>query len=340
MPANGRPPFSSDDIHAYMPENVTIKSVKHIGIALFDSFALCETASVIELFQSANALVSCDRGRAAPYQVYLLSSAGGCVASSSSVNVWTESVDTPRHVRHFQVLFVAGGAGVQHSACDRQSMEWLRRTGERAGLVYAIAEGHQLLEGAGFRCAQAGWCIDEQASVGGRTILRAPTTHEVSPAIRAALGIIQEDLGGEIVCPIPHDIMSPALTQLTDMICRTATRDVSEKIRAAARWLEANGNQPLAIGRAAEAAAMSGRNFLRRFKAEMGVTPCDYLLHLRLDRCCRLLVETRLPVDKIARRCGVGSGGRLARLFRRHLGKTPTDYRAIQRRSGEFSEGD
>ncbi|REE18170.1 hypothetical protein B0G71_1167 [Paraburkholderia sp. BL27I4N3] len=103
--ANERPPVSSDDNCTYMPENATIKSVKHIGIALFDRFALCETASVIEVFQSANVLLSCDRGRAVRYKVCLLSTVGGCVASSSSVNVWTGSVDTPRHVELFPGAF-------------------------------------------------------------------------------------------------------------------------------------------------------------------------------------------------------------------------------------------
>jgi transcriptional regulator GlxA family with amidase domain len=81
------------------------------------------------------------------------------------------------------------------------------------------------------------------------------------------------------------------------------------------------------IDEAARIAAMSERNFLRRFKAELGVTPSDYLLYVRLDMSCRLLVETTLPVDKIARRCGIGSGGQLSKLFRKYLATTPTDYR-------------
>lgn len=66
----------------------------------------------------------------------------------------------------------------------------------------------------------------------------------------------------------------------------------------------------------------------------MGVTPSDYLAYVRLDMSCRLLVETTLPVDKFARRCGVGSGRQLAKLFRKHLGVTPTEYRASRRPSG------
>lgn len=63
------------------------------------------------------------------------------------------------------------------------------------------------------------------------------------------------------------------------------------------------------------ALGLSGRKFLRHFsfKAEMGSAPHDYPLRLLLDRCRRLRVETRLPVDANARRCGVSSGGRLAR---------------------------
>jgi Transcriptional regulator containing an amidase domain and an AraC-type DNA-binding HTH domain len=72
---------------------------------------------------------------------------------------------------------------------------------------------------------------------------------------------------------------------------------------------------------------MSERNFLRRFKSEIGMTPSDYLLRARLNMSCRMLVESRLPVDKIARRCGIGSGGQLSKLFRKYLETTPTDYR-------------
>lgn len=106
---------------------------------------------------------------------------------------------------------------------------------------------------------------------------------------------------------------------------------MSEKIQASARWFEANCDRPIAIDEAAQVAPMSERNFLRRFKIEMGVTPSEYLLYVRLDMCCRLLAETGLPVDKIARRCGLGGGGWLAKLFRKHLATTPTEYRASKR---------
>ncbi|MFC0696141.1 hypothetical protein [Paraburkholderia humisilvae] len=67
---------------------------------------------------------------------------------------------------------------------------------------------------------------------------------------------------------------------------------MSEKIQSAARWLEANGHRRMGLAgltEAARMAQMSERNFLRRFKAELGVIPSDYLLYVRLDMSCQVL---------------------------------------------------
>jgi len=335
----GLPVPGDNDIKG-MRENATIKPVKDIGIVLFDGFALPDAASVIEVFQSANALADSEQRRSVRYNVCLLSIIGGCIASSSSVQVWTESVDTPRRVGRFHALFVAGGAGIHDTARDEEGMAWLRHICQRADLVYPVSDGRMLLDAAGLSYSQAGRCIDEPGLYVASLLPGAPglgevPRGEVPSALRAALRIIQEDLGPGIARQVTGQMTPPAPTQFTDMVRRTAMRNVSEKIQASARWLEANGNHPVIIGQAAKAAAMSSRNFLRRFKAEMGVTPSSYLLCLRLDMCCRLLAGTTLPADKIARRCGLGCGGRLAKLFRKHFGTTTTDYRASLCRPGE-----
>jgi transcriptional regulator GlxA family with amidase domain len=157
------------------------------------------------------------------------------------------------------------------------------------------------------------------------------TAHGTPSPLYSALAVIQDELGPHAIGQITDVVSPPAATQFTGIVRRNTMRNVSDNIQASARWLEENGHRPVGIDEAAKIAAMSERNFLRRFKAEIGVTPSDYLLYVRLDMSCRLLAETTLPVDKVARRCGIGSGGRLAKLFRKHLGKTPTDYRANHR---------
>lgn len=77
---------------------------------------------------------------------------------------------------------------------------------------------------------------------------------------------------------------------------------------------------------------MSRRNFLRMFKLEIGSTPSEYLLQTRPGMAGRLLVQTGLPVDKIARRCALGNGDNLAKILRRKWSISPTEYRSRQRR--------
>ncbi|MFM0591936.1 GlxA family transcriptional regulator [Paraburkholderia dilworthii] len=310
-------------------------TVKHIGIALFNGFALPEAVSIVEAFQSANTLAESVRHGATRYDVRLLSTAGGRIASSSFVFVWTDRLEANRPADSFNALFIAGGAGVHKAARDERLLTWLRRAYCRSELVLPIAEGQFLLEAAGFshrsRSGRAGEPMP-YAACRGNVDPKLPLT--VSSPLQTALSVIENDLGAEIARKTAECVAPFVSTRFIATLQRTASQAVSDKIRSSARWLEANSGQPVAIDEAAQVAAMSERNFLRRFKAEMGVTPSDYLAHVRLDMSCRLLVETTLPVDKIARRCGIGSGPRLAKLFRKRLGTTPTEYRTSKRPVG------
>jgi transcriptional regulator GlxA family with amidase domain len=298
-------------------------SIKQIGIALFNGFALPDVASVIEIFQSANALDDAGAPHRTRYEVSLLSASGGRVASSSSVFIWTESVESRARDDHFHALFIAGGAGATHAFRDARLIVWLRYAFPKSGIVHPIAEGRLLLEASGYSSAHAARVDDNRAAGAFPT---RPFVDWPNP-LRTALRIVGDDLGPEVAQQVADWVAPQSDTQFSATLRTKTASHVSDKIQASAQWLEANCARAISIDDAAQIAVMSERNFLRRFKSEMGVTPSEYLLHSRLDMSCRLLAKTSLPIDKIARRCGIGSGGRLAKLFRKHLLTTPTEYR-------------
>jgi len=78
-------------------------------------------------------------------------------------------------------------------------------------------------------------------------------------------------------------------------------------------------------------AAMNESSLARHFQRELGVSPSHYFLDLRLQIARRLLVETDLPLDRIARRAGMSSGVHLARNFKTRMKILPTEYRAFHR---------
>ncbi|NPT56841.1 helix-turn-helix domain-containing protein [Paraburkholderia elongata] len=312
------------------PAPTQASAMTHVDIALFNGFALPTVATIIEIFQKANALVAAQRSGQARYDVSLLSASGGRISSSSSVFVWTESVDSHRGTNDTHLLFIAGGAGVQQACRDERLSDWLRRRHPISEIVHPIAEGQLILEAAGL---PSRYCPLLYSGNEARAPYPPLQLSEAPAAVRTALRIVEEDLAPELARQVADSVAPEHQTPFGSSVTRSVAPKVSEKIMASARWLEANVDCPISIDDAAQVAAMSERNFLRRFKSEIGMTPSDYLIRARLNLSCRMLVESRLPVDKIARRCGIGSGGQLAKLFRKYLSTTPTDYRDMQGRA-------
>jgi transcriptional regulator GlxA family with amidase domain len=295
-----------------------------IDIAMFNGFALPGIAVIMEIFQKANEFVFVTPGQTARsrYDVSLWSAAGGRIASSSSVFVWTEDVNSHRGTNDAHLLFIAGGVGAQQACQDERLRVWLRSRHPFSEVVHPIAEGRLLLEAAGLPSRYRPLCGADRKSA-----YPPGTIGETPGAVPTALRIVEEDLGPDAALLVAESVATEHKSHFGSSITDRAAPQVSEKIMASARWLQANIDQPISIDDAARIAAMSERNFLRRFRSEMGMTPSDYLLHTRLNMSCRMLVESRLPVDKIARRCGIGSGSQLAKLFRKYLATTPTAYR-------------
>jgi transcriptional regulator GlxA family with amidase domain len=72
---------------------------------------------------------------------------------------------------------------------------------------------------------------------------------------------------------------------------------------------------------------MSERHFIRRFSAEVGVSPAQYVAKIRVE-AARQELETSLDtVASIARRCGLGSAETMRRTMLRHVGVSPDAYR-------------
>ena len=70
---------------------------------------------------------------------------------------------------------------------------------------------------------------------------------------------------------------------------------------------------------------------IRKFKADIGQTPFEYLRMLRLSNAKKLLRNTDLPVSDIAFQCGFESASYFTKLFRLAFGCLPPSYRQERR---------
>ena len=78
----------------------------------------------------------------------------------------------------------------------------------------------------------------------------------------------------------------------------------------------------------AELCGLSPFRFSRQFRASFGICFQEYLSNLRVSEARRLLENYVMPVADIAAAVGFDDPSYFARVFRRTVGMSPSDYRA------------
>ena len=78
---------------------------------------------------------------------------------------------------------------------------------------------------------------------------------------------------------------------------------------------------------AADHVALSRSTLQRRFTQTLGRSPREEIIHAQLDRVKQLLVDTDLPLSRIASLSGFRYTESLCRLFKRKVGLTPGEFR-------------
>lgn len=99
------------------------------------------------------------------------------------------------------------------------------------------------------------------------------------------------------------------------------------EIERATRYLRQHSNKRLALPGVCRTLAVSERTLARRFKASLGMSPLSYLQSQRVARARQLLERSKLPLDRIVEQCGYEDVSSFRKLFARHVGMTPREYR-------------
>lgn len=105
----------------------------------------------------------------------------------------------------------------------------------------------------------------------------------------------------------------------------------SEIIKPACNYIKEKFNRELRLDTLADLCGVSKSYFCRLFKEEMGVGVTEYVISLRMREACRLLEETDDSVVVIAINVGYVDCGYFNRLFKKHIGCTPLEYRETPR---------
>lgn len=128
-----------------------------------------------------------------------------------------------------------------------------------------------------------------------------------------------------------HTILVPPKGVVERASTQQLAVDDPEMVAALQYIREHLDDASLTIEEVAAAAGMSQRSLERRFRKLLGRTPRRELIRCRLDCAARLLRETDLNLDGIAKASGFADSTYLCRSFKQDRDLTPIEYRKCHR---------
>ena len=102
-------------------------------------------------------------------------------------------------------------------------------------------------------------------------------------------------------------------------------------VQAAKAYLQENLIQEISISDLAQRLGCSRGHLHAAFRRDMGMSPNDYLQRLRIKRCCDRLMSSVDSITDVALDNGFDSAQYFARVFRKYLGFSPTEFRSRAR---------
>jgi len=225
----------------------------------------------------------------------------------------------------------------------------LRRAASRGAHVLSVCSGAFLLGEAGLlddrECTTHWRYADDLQTRFPRAKVRCNnlyvqdgnllTSAGTAAGIDACLHLVRQEHGSEIATKLARRMVVPPhrdggqAQYIEAPIPRTPDAPTLEPLLS---WLMANLDRPVTVEDLAARCHMAPRTFARRFRAETGTTPHDWLTGQRVLLARRLLEETDMPVESVAGRSGFGDAATLRHHFSRRVGATPHAYRSTFRK--------
>jgi transcriptional regulator GlxA family with amidase domain len=310
---------------------------RQLAIVVFPGFQLLDAAGPISAFDIARRFVE------GAYDIHVLGSGGGHVASSAGAGFMTEELSEGP----WDTVVVAGGDASRALRESRAIVDWLPRAAQTARRVASVCSGAYFLAEAGLldgRRATTHWSRTDHFQKrypkvrldADRIFIRDGdvwTSAGITAGIDLSLALIEDDLGCEVARRtaqqlVVHQRRPGGQSQFSALI---ELGGRSGRFSGLMDWMRAHLAEPLTVEQLADRAAMSPRNFARAFAAETGSTPAKAVERLRLE-AARTAVETgHAPIDRVAEAAGFGDPERMRRAFLRAFGQPPQALRRAAR---------
>ncbi|WP_446742435.1 GlxA family transcriptional regulator [Silvibacterium acidisoli] len=241
-------------------------------------------------------------------------------------------------------IFITGSYEPAFCELERECLSWLKDHCMRSRRIVATAGGILYLAAMGLlngRAAVSHWSMHSHiAGASSEVSVRSDilytqdgniyTCAGALASVDLVLSLVEEDLGNAVSSHVARHLLVPfQRTAICSQISSTLQAQISVKhpISDLLAWLPDQLASNLSVAKLARRVAMSPRNFARRFREQVKMTPAHYIEDLRFEAAKRELFREGESISEVAARCGFNNVESLRRLFQRRLGMTPKAFR-------------
>jgi transcriptional regulator GlxA family with amidase domain len=245
---------------------------------------------------------------------------------------------------------VVPGIGENAWPLPSSALEALRQAARRGARVASICTGAFVLAAAGLldgRRATTHWAYAARLARAFPAVEVDPevlyvdegpvlTSAGMAAGIDLCLHMVRLDFGAEAANGIARRIVVAGYREggQAQFVERPLPSTAGGGLGTTRAWMEENLGRPLSVEDMARHAACSPRSFARRFRAETGATPHQWLIARRVAEAQRLLESTEMPIEHVASSAGFGTPAGLRLHFARALRTSPSAYRRAFRGPG------
>lgn len=112
---------------------------------------------------------------------------------------------------------------------------------------------------------------------------------------------------------------------------------LSEEVLSTIRYMNVHLPEEIDIGELADRVYLSHTGLIWKFRQELGTTPSQYLILLRLRHAKQLLLNHPYSITEIAEMCGYSNPFYFTNAFRKYTGMSPSEFRKYYLDGGEKS---
>jgi AraC family transcriptional activator FtrA len=312
--------------------------LKTVAAIVLDDIAAFELGVISEVFGT-------DRGPEFPgYDFALCSVDGGPVMSQSGFTIGPHADLGPVATADL----VAVPAHPIDTRAPEPVLAALRAAADRGAMILSVCSGAFLLGEAGLldgrRCTTHWLYTDElkrrypAAEVVANALYvddgNLLTSAGTAAGIDLCLHLVRREHGSDVATRLARRMVVPPQReggQAQYVEAPLPKAPDAPTLEPLLTWLIKHLDRQVDIEAMARRAHMAPRTFARRFRAETGTTPHDWLTGQRVLLARRLLEETDLGVDAVAARAGFSDAAMLRHHFSRRVGATPQGYRSTFR---------